>query len=65
MAKGGFLTSLSLTVHVGFWFSTFYGVRLVCFTLSGLAVLDLSQAQILSSEKLENLLYQIAPVVFT
>ena len=65
MAKGEFPTSLSLTVHIGFWFSTLCGVRLVSFTLSGLAVLDLSQALILSSEKLENLLHWIAPVVFT
>lgn len=41
------------------------GFRLVYFTLSGLAVLDLSQALILSSEQLENLLHRIAPVVFT
>jgi hypothetical protein len=49
----------------GFWFSTLFGVRLVCFTLSCLAVFNLSQALILSSEKLGNLLCQITLVVFT
>ena len=35
---------------------------MVCFTLSGLAVLDPSQALILNYERLENLLHRIAPV---
>ena len=58
MAKREFSTLLSLIVHIGL-FSALCGVRLVCFPLSGLAVLDLIQALILSCEKPKNLLHRI------